>query len=57
MRSRNKTQNIDMKAVSIPADQSQHFSIFLRGCKQPNFSTLSFRAAKIYKNFDMQIVV
>ncbi len=49
----------------------QHFSIFLRGCKQPNFSTFPngsksrtnllepsffpFRAAKIHKKFKIQI--
>ena len=43
-----------MKAVTGHDDHySQHFSIFLRGCKQPNLSTF-FRGAKIGKFSDMQ---
>ena len=39
-----KTQNIDMKSCRMHfcISHCQHFSIFLRGCKQANLSTSDF---------------
>ncbi len=44
-----KTQNIDMKSGCLYGCRSQHFSIFLRGCKQANLSTIM--SAKVQRRF------
>ena len=46
-----------MKAAIMKMTRSQHFSIFYCGCKQPNFSTSVFRAAKVRKKIKYAIYV